>query len=107
ERMLAHLQVLLEGILADPSLRLSDLPLLTAAERRQLLVEWNTTQAAYPQTCFHALFEVQAARTPDAVAVVFHDRPTTDDHRPTPNTRHMTPDTRHLTYAELNARANQ
>ena len=49
-----------------------DLPLLTAAERRQLLVEWNGTgRRAYPRTalCIE-LFEAQAARTPDAVAVV-------------------------------------
>ena len=42
-RMLGHYQTLLEGIVANPDQRLSDLPLLTSAERHQLLVEWNRT----------------------------------------------------------------
>ena len=51
------------------------LPMLSAAERQQLLVDWNATEAAYPSAVgIHALFEVQAASTPHAVAVVHHDR---------------------------------
>ena len=66
--------MLLEGIVADPEQRIGELPLLTAAERHQLLVEWNDTATDYPQDrCIHQLFEEQAARTPDAVAVVFED----------------------------------
>ncbi|HEU4594169.1 MAG TPA: amino acid adenylation domain-containing protein, partial [Pyrinomonadaceae bacterium] len=87
-RMLGHFEVLLEGIIADPSRRISELPLLSEAERRQLLVEWNRTSTDYPKDeCIHQLFEAQAARTPGAVAVVHEGG--------------------RLTYAELNARANQ
>jgi len=63
---------MLEGIVADPDQRLSELPLLTEAERHQLLVEWNDTEVEYPRTkCIHELFEEQVERTPDAIAVVF------------------------------------
>jgi amino acid adenylation domain-containing protein len=87
-RMLGHFQNLLEGIVANPQARLSDLPLLTEAERQQLLGEWNDTQADYPQDlCIHQLFEAQVEQTPDAVAVVFEEQ--------------------QLTYRELNNRANQ
>ena len=87
-RMAGHLQTLLEGIVADPEQRLSQLPLLTADERHRLLVEWNTTAAPYPDDqCLHHVFEAQVTRTPDAVAVVCGDES--------------------LTYRELNRRANQ
>ena len=67
-RMAQHFQVLLEGIMANPKTRLSNLPLLTAAERQQLLVEWNNTQVDYPNhLCIHHLFEAQVERTPDTV----------------------------------------
>ncbi|HEX6287863.1 MAG TPA: condensation domain-containing protein, partial [Herpetosiphonaceae bacterium] len=78
---------LLEGIVAQPEQRIDRLPLLSDAERQQLIVGWNATEAAYPQGCLHQLFEAQAMRTPDAIAVRFGD--TT------------------LRYHELNARANQ
>lgn len=88
KRMAGHFQVLLEGIIASPKQRLSDLPLLTPAEENQILVEWNSTQSEYPQDkCLHQLFEEQVKRTPDEVAVVFGDRK--------------------LTYQQLNCRANQ
>ena len=88
ERLAGHLQTLLEGIVSAPESRLSQLPLLTDQERQQLLVDWNDTAADYPrEQCLHQLFEEQAGRTPEAVAVVFEDR--------------------RLTYAQLNARANQ
>ncbi|MBF1989860.1 amino acid adenylation domain-containing protein [Fischerella thermalis] len=87
-RMCGHFQVLLEGIVANPQQRLSDLPLLTANEQHQLLVEWNNTEIDYPQDqCIHQLFEAQVEKTPDAVAVVFENE--------------------QLTYRELNIRANQ
>jgi amino acid adenylation domain-containing protein len=87
-RMLGHFQILLEAMVADPEQRLSDVPLLTDAERQQLLVEWNDTKTDYPRdSCIHQLFEAQAQRTPGAVAVVFeHEQ---------------------LTYGELNRRTNQ
>jgi amino acid adenylation domain-containing protein len=85
--MLGHLQTLLESMVTNPKQQLSDLSLLTQAERHQL-VEWNNTQVDYPQdACIHQLFEAQVERTPDAVAAVFEDQ--------------------QLTYRELNQRANQ
>ena len=71
-RMLGHFRTVLEGLAADLSRRLSDVPLLTDAERQQLLVGWNNTQADYPQDkCVHELFEAQVERTPNAVALVY------------------------------------
>ena len=65
ERMLRHYQVLLEAALANPELRMSQLPLLTSEERQLLLIEWNATQTEYPaDLCLHQLFEQQAERTP-------------------------------------------
>ncbi len=87
-RMMEHLRVLLEGAVADPGLRLGELPMMDAAEQRRLLVEWNATHVDYPRdTGLAALFEAQARRTPDAVAVELGDE--------------------RLTYRELDRRANQ
>jgi amino acid adenylation domain-containing protein/non-ribosomal peptide synthase protein (TIGR01720 family) len=87
-RMLGHFETLLQHIAVEPEQRLSRLSLLTGPERRQLLAEWNGTRTAYPdQACLHHLFERQAERTPEAVAVVGEDE--------------------QLTYEELNRRANQ
>ena len=70
-RLLGHYEMLLRGIAADPEERLSRLPLLTQAERHQLLVTWNRTDAHYPRDrCIHELIETQAQQTPDAVAVL-------------------------------------
>jgi amino acid adenylation domain-containing protein len=72
ERMLAHLECLLKSIVTDPTLRVSELNLLTPAEKQQLLVEWNQTEVEYPrEKTIHALFEQQAQRTPDAIAIEF------------------------------------
>jgi amino acid adenylation domain-containing protein len=68
-RMLGHYQTLLESIVADPDRRISSLPLLTAPERDQALVEWNAVPEGAPAETIHRLLEAQAARTPDAVAV--------------------------------------
>ena len=88
ERMAGHYQRILEGIVVDPEQRLSELPFLTEAERHQMLVEWNDTAVDYPRDkCIHKLFEEQAEKVPDTVAVVFKDRK--------------------ITYRELNERANQ
>jgi amino acid adenylation domain-containing protein len=87
-RLAGHFRTLLESMVADPQQRLADLALLTAAERQQILVEWNATQKAYPRNQYlHTIIEAQVEYTPDAVAVVFEDA--------------------HLTYRELNRRANQ
>ncbi|HYR07693.1 MAG TPA: condensation domain-containing protein, partial [Longimicrobium sp.] len=88
ERMLGHLARVLEQVAADADARLSRLELLGEAERALVLEEWNRTAAEYPaDRCIHELFEAQAARTPDAVAVVH--------------------ETDALTYRALNERANR
>jgi amino acid adenylation domain-containing protein/non-ribosomal peptide synthase protein (TIGR01720 family) len=88
QRMQMRFQTLLEGVLADPERRLSDLPLLTEAERRELLVDWNRTANDFSEdNRLHRLFEAQVERTPNAIAVVFEEKK--------------------LTYRELNARANR
>lgn len=87
-RMAEHFKTLLMGIVANPSQKLSDLPVLSVDERQQLLKLWNQTQADYPlDVCIHQLFEATVTRTPDAIAVVCDDKS--------------------LTYRELNSRANQ
>jgi amino acid adenylation domain-containing protein len=88
ERMAGWYRNLLRAALANPAEEISRLPLLSEAERRQLLVEWNRTEAEYPATqCLQELFEAQAERTPQRVAVRGGEQA--------------------LSYAELNARANQ
>ena len=87
ERVASNFEVLLRAIAENAERGIRDLPLLGAAER-QLLAAWNSTPAPLAhRQCLHELFEDQAARAPDAIAVVFDD------------TR--------LSYGELNRRANQ
>ncbi|XXY48792.1 amino acid adenylation domain-containing protein [Sorangium sp. So ce269] len=77
ERMAGHLRALLEGVVAAPGTRLSGLPLLTAVERRQIVVERNRTARDFTavrpewrsEARFTELFEAQVERTPGAVAV--------------------------------------
>ncbi|HYO12242.1 MAG TPA: amino acid adenylation domain-containing protein, partial [Thermoanaerobaculia bacterium] len=74
ERLLGHFRSLLQGAAADPGRPFHDLPLLTRAERWQLM-EWNATEAPYrSDLCLHGLFEAQAARSPQALALVFEDQ---------------------------------
>ncbi|MCG1042710.1 amino acid adenylation domain-containing protein, partial [Mycetohabitans sp. B8] len=78
----------LETLAADATQPIGSVELLDAKERRQLLVEWNTTQQAYPaHRCIHQLFEAQAEHTPEATALVYEDQT--------------------LSYAQLNAQANR
>jgi amino acid adenylation domain-containing protein len=87
-RMTGHFQILLESAAQDPRIKVSCLPLLSEAERHQLLVEWNDTRVPYPTHLpLHKFIEDQAGNTPDSVAVIF--------------------DSERLTYQELNCRANQ
>jgi amino acid adenylation domain-containing protein/thioester reductase-like protein len=87
ERMLDHYKTLITNAAERPDQLISRLPLLTAAERRRMLVEWNNTRTEYPRdACIHELFEAQARRTPDAIAAFFEGE--------------------ELTYKELNRRAN-
>jgi amino acid adenylation domain-containing protein len=69
-RILGHYKTLLEAATADPATAIDRLPLLTSEERRQALVEWNQTAAAYPAVSALKLFEEHAARTPSAVAAM-------------------------------------
>ena len=88
ERLAGHLANVLVGMTSEPHATLDHLNLLDAAERQQLLVEWNSTTTEVPkESCIHQLIEAQAKKTPGAIAAVCRDR--------------------QLTYAELNARANQ
>ncbi|HYP30133.1 MAG TPA: amino acid adenylation domain-containing protein [Blastocatellia bacterium] len=88
ERMLAHFGNLLESISARPHSKLSRLRMLSPTERRRLLEGSNDAPADYSiDTCIHFLFEEQARKTPEAIAVSFEGR--------------------HLSYGELNRRANQ
>lgn len=87
-RMASHYQTLLAGIVANSDRPISALPLLSEAEQRQFVIDWNNTGADYPtEQCIHQLFEAQVRQTPDAVAVTLADQT--------------------LTYRELNRRANQ
>jgi amino acid adenylation domain-containing protein/non-ribosomal peptide synthase protein (TIGR01720 family) len=86
-RMLRHVATLLEGMAARPEAPVSDLPMMTAGERSQALVEWNATARPYPRQSIPQVFEAAAAAAPHAVAVVFARE--------------------RLTYGELNRRANQ
>jgi len=86
-RMLEHFQTLLAGIVANPDTAIAELPLLTAAEAQQLLVDWNRTEVVYPEGCIHDWFAGQAAQTPETIAAVWGDE--------------------QLTYAALDQRANQ
>ena len=88
ERMMGHLQLLLERVVANPREPIDAWPLLTEAERHRLLHDWSGAAVAHPSDrCIHQLYEAQVERTPDAAAVVFGDR--------------------RLTYQELNRRANR
>ncbi|MES1240935.1 MAG: non-ribosomal peptide synthase/polyketide synthase [Acidobacteriota bacterium] len=71
-RILERLEVLLAGIVETPEAPLGELPLLTAAERKQMLVEWRGVEREYPsETPVHRVFEEVAARQPEAPAVVW------------------------------------
>ncbi|WP_223635564.1 non-ribosomal peptide synthetase [Corallococcus sp. EGB] len=88
ERLLGHYLTLLEGIVAQPDLPISRLPLLPDAERQRVMRDWNDTAVTHPKDAtLTSLIEAQVARTPDAVALDFEGQ--------------------RLTYRELDARANQ
>ncbi|HET6851809.1 MAG TPA: aminotransferase class III-fold pyridoxal phosphate-dependent enzyme, partial [Pyrinomonadaceae bacterium] len=68
-RWLSSLQTLLRGVVKDPHQRVSELELMSEAERQQVLVDWNETAAEYPQAVYAELFAQQVERTPEAIAV--------------------------------------
>lgn len=88
DQVLKHLEILLQGIVANLNRALSAATLLTPAAERQLLRDWNSEPIQYSEDrCIQALFEEQVEKTPEIVAVEF--------------------DGKRLTYRELNERANR
>ncbi|WDD90604.1 amino acid adenylation domain-containing protein (plasmid) [Burkholderia sp. FERM BP-3421] len=87
DTLVRRLQQLLDAVAAEPDRPLDQIDLLDARERRQLLIDWNDTAQPVPDATVSQLFEQQAARTPDAVAIVCGDAS--------------------MTYAQLDAAANQ
>ncbi len=86
-RLLDHYRRVLETVAASPEARLSELPLLSADERRQALVDWNATAAEAPAVTLHEWIEERVRLAPAAPAAEFEaDR---------------------LSYGELDARANR
>ena len=88
-RMIEHLQIILQSIVADPGQKIVTLPLLSEAEQHQLLFAWNDTAASYKpeRTCCTSCLKHKQMRSGEAVAIVFEGE--------------------QLTYAELDQRANQ
>src|SRR5262249_4206767 len=83
-----QLERLLEGFATEPNRNIWELPVLSQAERDQLLVEWNPAEAEPPnEQCIHELFAGQAARSPQAIALTHEDR--------------------QISYRELELRSNQ
>jgi amino acid adenylation domain-containing protein/non-ribosomal peptide synthase protein (TIGR01720 family) len=70
ERLLGHFAALLDGMAADPAARVWELPLLSPSERAQLAAWGGGEGGAPPAVCLHELFALQAARTPEATALV-------------------------------------
>jgi natural product biosynthesis luciferase-like monooxygenase protein len=88
DHFLDLMKTFLEALPAHAGATLAEMPLLDGPKGQKVLLQWNDTSREYAREhCIHELFEIQAERTPDAVAVVFRDRS--------------------LTYRELNRRANQ
>lgn len=74
-RMLDHFQNLLTAAVKNPDLSLPEIPLMSAQERHQVLVEWNDTAADYPRDLsIHGAFEQQVERSPDSTALLFRDK---------------------------------
>jgi amino acid adenylation domain-containing protein len=86
-RMAGHLQTLLAGIINDSQQKLAQLPVLTATESQQLLIDWNNTQQNYGDKCIQQLFEEQVNNNPNAIALVHNNE--------------------QLTYQQLNEQSNQ
>jgi non-ribosomal peptide synthetase component F len=88
KRMLGHYENLLREVVAKPEARIAELPMLSVTERAQVVEQWNQTVVDYPgEQGLHQLFEGEAARRPEAVALISREE--------------------ELSYGELNARANR
>jgi len=74
QRLAGYFQRLLTAATTQPETKVSRLPLLDDGEKCKLIHDWNQTSADYPlDKCFHELFETQAAKTPDRLAVRFQE----------------------------------
>ncbi|TCP54488.1 amino acid adenylation domain-containing protein [Tumebacillus sp. BK434] len=88
EQINRHWLKLIEAVIENPELKVNDMPLFSPDEEQQLLVEWNDTARPLPERpLLHELFEAQAAKTPEATALILGEET--------------------LTYGELNERANR
>lgn len=86
--LLDRLQILLLSAASDPDQRISELPLITEAQQREVLVNWNGLDVKFPGgQCVHQLFETQVVRTPEALAIQYNGE--------------------RLSYRELNSRTNR
>jgi amino acid adenylation domain-containing protein len=87
-RIIGHLSRLLEGIVTNPDIPASELPILSDSEEKQIVIDWNQTQLPFPRRAsISELFEKQVKQSGDSIAIEHNDR--------------------RLTYRELNERANQ
>jgi amino acid adenylation domain-containing protein len=88
EQLVRHYLVVLAAVIENPDLNIDQIPILTAEEKHNILVEWNQTTTSYPdQDCAHELVEQQAINHPQTSAILFED--------------HV------LTYSQLDQKANQ
>jgi amino acid adenylation domain-containing protein/non-ribosomal peptide synthase protein (TIGR01720 family) len=87
ERLAGEFQTIVAALFNHPEIAIGEAEILSATERYQLLVEWNQTATAYPEQCFHHMFEAQVERDPEAPAVIYKDKT--------------------ISFGKLNNRANQ
>lgn len=88
DAMLEAYRVLLTAIVSNRDCAVFELPLLSAAAKRQQLEHWNATAVPFPdRRCIHELFVEQAQRTPNAIALRFEQQ--------------------EVTYQQLECRSNQ
>jgi non-ribosomal peptide synthetase component F len=88
DQLLSNFETVLRNIISGPSRKLSELSLLTDAEKYKILIEWNNSRHEFPSDkCVHDLIQEQVSKTPDAIAVEFGNKK--------------------LTYKELDERSNQ
>jgi len=88
-RIIGHFQTLLEGIIANPDISISQIPLITKPECQQLIQDWSNSQCnlALPSNTINQLFESQVEKKPDSIAAIFNDQ--------------------QLSYQQLNQRSNE
>ncbi|RHC79098.1 non-ribosomal peptide synthetase [Parabacteroides merdae] len=88
ERMIEHLKILVESVVSNPTINISELEILTPDEKYKLFTKWNNTNFDYPKDkCIHQLFEEQVEKNPENIAVIYGEES--------------------LTYKELNKKSNQ